>query len=138
MSLEVSITKLSQDLNLSNGETENFLILELPNGSTIRARVNEAAAQAVTGCFINGSNAAQQVHQEDDVTPPTSNGFHEVTTPDGHQALEFGGSPTPTVRTRPKFVGVDDKGNPILTGHNNSHDPGEISAGADEDGVGQV
>ena len=141
--MNVTITKVSQDVNLANGDTENFVLFELPNGSIVRAKVNEAAAQAVMGCFINGEGAKQQVNQEDDAVfvspsaPPQ--GFREVTTPDGTSALEYGGGPAPVPRARARHVAADASGNPIVNQY--VPDMGEISSsgeGADEDGVGQV
>jgi len=147
MSLEVQITKVSQDISLINGETENFVLLELPNGSVVRARVNEKAAEAVMDCFVNKENATKRVDQENETfSPPLegwpgplpSNGFRETNMPNVGPVLEFGGhteSEAPPQRVRPRHVAADASGNPVIHGG----DPGEIAPdGADEDGVGQV
>lgn len=139
MSLEVSIIKVSQDVDLSDGSMENFIILVLPNGSIIRAKVNEQAAQAVMACFVNGEKASSHVDQvaEEEVRIPE--GFHETTSPNGQPVLEFGGDapplrPSTVPRLRPRHVAADDAGNPIME----PRDMGEISSSTDEDGVGQI
>ncbi len=151
MSFEVELTKVSQDVNLSNGQTENFVIFKLPNGSLIRARVNEQAASAVMDSFVNRERAATQIDQENETfAPPSlegwpgplpSNGFHETIAPNGEPVLEFGGNGAeplaPLPRMRPRHVSADASGNPVVMGG----DPGEIASssdGTDEDGVGQV
>jgi hypothetical protein len=147
MSLEVQITKVSQDISLTNGETENFVLLELPNGSVVRARVNEKGATAVMDCFVNKERASTRVNQESETFEPPplegwpgpvpSTGFRETTAPDGSTALEFGGQEdVAPVRIRARVVQADASGNPIVHGG----DPGEVHSGvgADEDGVEQA
>jgi hypothetical protein len=143
MSFSVEIKKVSQDMSLETGETENFVILSLPNGSLLRAKVNDEAAQTVLDCFVNGANSTRSPINQEDFLPmeqrlqepgPAPNGFHHAEAPDGTPVLEFGGAPQARVRAR--HVAADAAGNPIVG--NEGFDPGERGSEADEDGVGQV
>lgn len=124
--MEVQINKLSQDLNLRTGETENYAVIELPNGGIIKARINEEAAVAITDCLVHGEVAQRRPDQDVAYTtaPPVPAGL-VATEVNGETLHEFGGEATPK---RPSSRMV------------NLADPGEMSGGfgVDEDGVGQV
>lgn len=144
MSFSVDIKKISQEMSLENGVMEHFVILTLPNGSLVRAKVNDEAAQTVLDCFVNGANSTRSPINQEDFLPPEQrlqdpgppNGFHETESSDGTSMLEFGGAPQAKVRVRARHVAADASGNPIVG--NETFDPGERGPDADEDGVGQV
>lgn len=119
--MQVEVKKLSQDVNLETGATENFAIFHLPNGSVIRAKISEDAAQAITDCFVNGNAAKSWVNQD-------SEGLVE-----NYGVDEFGGNTPSIVKPATQLVGVDESGNPIVRPLSTSGPRLE-----DDDGVGQV
>jgi hypothetical protein len=61
--MNVEIVALTQELSLRDGETLNFLNLELPDGTVIRALIDQETAQMVVNSHITGGSAAQtEVH----------------------------------------------------------------------------
>lgn len=121
--MEVQINKLSQDLNLRTGETENYAVIELPNGGIIKARINEEAAVAITDCLVHGE--VSQRRPDQDVAYASAPGKLAAVEVSGEAAQEFGEEVTPKRHA---------------TRVSNLLDPGEMSGGfgVDEDGVGQV
>lgn len=135
--MKVHVKKMSQDLNLEDGTVSNFVLLELPNGSIVRAQIDENGAQAITSCHVLGEDA--QVIKQETVTA------HQVREQPEEQSAPYYPPPTITFgddvapQKRARAVAADAYGYPIVRG-GVGIDPGEISNGLDldEDGVGQA
>jgi hypothetical protein len=52
MELDCTIAGVSQDMSLGENVTTTFLVIRLPNGSHIRAAIDDAAAAAVVGLSV--------------------------------------------------------------------------------------
>lgn len=149
--MQVKIEKVSQDMNVEDGSTTNFLIFRLPNGGLVRSQVDDASMQAIMTCIAGGAATSSPAPS---YAPPEASpvGFTPQEMGDGTRAHVFGGDddeapppPMPSVapmvarapRAPMRTVGADERGYPIVRGQGGaiSTDGG---AGADEDGVAQA
>lgn len=59
--MDAQIIGVAQELSFLDGSTDNYMVLQLPNGQAIRASIDAEAAMTLTALFIkNGGAAAQQ------------------------------------------------------------------------------
>jgi hypothetical protein len=120
------ILGISNFVSLPGGETENRLLLQLPNGKHIEAIISDESLVAVAGCFgapqedLSGAPQKAVPHAP---TPPVSGGipdgavaqapvleatgatpFDHMTTADGTPAYVFGQPPKPEEEPPPAPV----------------------------------
>ncbi len=157
--MQASILSLSQDLSLESGAISNFLVLALPGGSVIRARIESTDAETVTQAFVRagGSAADRAVAGTSAPAMPAApplvarqeqplQGHYSPLSIDGD--TEFGGDYAPAApvaepvqeRKGPRLVvNQDEFGNPVIQGGDRL-DVQNITGGGptDEDGVSSV
>lgn len=69
--MQAIIVGLSQELSLLDGETTNSIVIELPNGTYVRALLSDDATVEVTKAFVqSGVPAATVAAQRAAVAPP--------------------------------------------------------------------
>lgn len=132
--MKLTLLKLSQDLDLNDGEVTNLIVLQLPNGGQVKAIISEEGAASIIQCRL-GSSTVPSASKE--VEPPDT--------------TVFGGNDDPYVppqpatqdvlasRPRPRRVDKDEYGYPVVH-MPNGVDPNSLSSStdADEDGVSQI
>lgn len=157
MSISVELISLTQGLNLSTGEQSNYLSFRLPNGKICQALVSDEEAQTVVELFVQGGGVPRASTSLSTPTPlpkmpivePLPSGFSAGEDASGAPALVFGGSNgqvpslVPSVarapgspRRRPRLVGKDDAGNPILDYPDEPDN--DVIPTEDSDGVAQI
>lgn len=160
-----TIVGLSQEFNFANKTQDTFAVFELSNGQRFRAGVPEEVAQVLVQLAIDPSVEARIPDvAPTSVSPPTvvRNGtFSNGVAPDGTPAMVFGGdiserleekdvvdsmesamtgSRQVAVAVKPRYVGKDEFGYPILNspgGVDPSAATGSLGEG-DEDGVRSI
>lgn len=160
------ILGVSNFVSFPAGETENRLLLQLPNGQHIEAVISDEGLEAVARCFgapqepvAHAPTSAPDKTNRLDSSPrvETSSTVFEETTVDGAPAFVFGERPyepepapappppAPVVHQAPpprkgRLVGKDSAGNPIIEtpGAATTAEITGTTGDRDEDGVAQL
>lgn len=139
--IPATILSVGQTVDLSNGEQRNVVIFQLPNGTIHEAIVpNETVQQLLSFLAERGKlqvaatvpAPAHRIEAAASVDIPLRDEVH-VFGGEVAPTPEVTASPPPPKQRRPKLIGRDDMGNPILDGPIPS--PYEPPALVDEDGV---
>jgi hypothetical protein len=161
--IPATIVSLSQDMDLKSGSMANFMVLELPNGKSVRALIGDESAQEIVHLAVeqNGRTipAPPAFHSEPFHSEPPPPLAADVP-PSDEATVIFGGNgssvppppmedppppPAPERRAttvparRPKRVDKDEMGYPVVR-MDGAVDPQDVTSSRDrdEDGVGQI
>jgi hypothetical protein len=146
--LTATIVSLIQEIQLSNGEMRNLMLLRLANGTELRALIDDHAAEEIVRLSVDGRKdtipsppPSGMESPEDSVIFGGGDSIPEAPSPALPQtpAVASPSVPPPRPSRRPDRVERDEMGYPVVR-IQGAVDPLEFtgSRDRDEDGVGQI